>query len=138
MKPEDQAIIDSFKKIFDNLKPDKKQKILELAGLVEKKSKARRDKDEMHGETCLPSKIITNCKCLHCGYVEVLTRHPRKRAFLVEAGGYKRDKEKFKMSEEDVVIVKNVETRCCERCREFVKTFTRQELEAKYLVLLKQ
>lgn len=136
MKAKDLEELGRLKEIIDRLPADKRQKLLEQAGLILPKKQRKADTPS-HGQVILPNKIVTNVLCLHCGNNEQYIRRPRVNSLLVEAGGARRDKERFQYDEKEVTITKDVETRSCEDCKDFIKTFSREELEEKYLVLLK-
>lgn len=129
--------LENLKDVLNTLSPEKRQKVLRLAGLIEKPKRTRRER-EKHSDIDFPNKIVTTIICCHCGWEQVVTRHPRKKAVKVVAGSPKRDSEKFTMQDTDIVIEKHTSTRFCRSCPSYVQMLSRENLEKKYLELLMQ
>uniref|UniRef100_A0A6M3J1W9 Uncharacterized protein n=1 Tax=viral metagenome TaxID=1070528 RepID=A0A6M3J1W9_9ZZZZ len=130
----DQKDLDKIKDVLAALEPEKRKKVLEKLGLV--KRTVSRKESPKHSDIFFPNKIVTTIVCHHCGSIDVVTRHPRKKSLKVQPGSEKRQKDCFLMLEEETVIKQHTVTRMCKKCPEFVKQMEREELEEKYLKLL--
>ena len=113
----------------------------EFKGLLLKEGKRERESRSTPSQDASPvtvyTKVIRRNKCIHCGYTYETEHSLRKGESLsFVKGGKASEVIIVKPLREPLTIEADIAT--CVRCLDFVKSLSREDLESRYMALLRK